>query len=213
MWLFDSYEEADSHPIVQYGDVICRGPEHIRTQYNRLELPDLLRRLGDESFRKEVLVKMGGPEGREAVLGRYQNSIWSRMCAAASRPPESAEETVAIVVRDRKLSRTEGRQTKERDMNDTTEAPAKEKKAKAPKEDKVKTIGGYNLGDKITLLCDKEGKPYGPDNNPKRPGSATSTRFALYKNGMTVEEAITLGVQSGDLIYDVGKMFIKIDPA
>lgn len=99
-------------------------------------------------------------------------------------------------------------------MNDTTAAPAKEpkaKKEKAPKE-KVTKVAGFDLTSKITLLCDKDGKPYGPDNNPKRPGSATSTRFAMYKNGMTVEEAVHLGIQSGDLTYDVGKMFIKIDP-
>jgi hypothetical protein len=46
---------------------------------------------------------------------------------------------------------------------------------------------------------DKEGKPYGADNNPKRPGSKTFDRFVNYKNGMTVAQAMEAGVQAGDL--------------
>jgi hypothetical protein len=48
------------------------------------------------------------------------------------------------------------------------------------------------------------------DKNPKRPGSATHARFELYKNGMTVKEAIDAGIPPGDLDYDNTHEFIKI---
>jgi hypothetical protein len=47
--------------------------------------------------------------------------------------------------------------------------------------------------------------------NPKRAGSAAHGRYALYQDGMTVEEALAAGVTSGDLQYDTAKGFITID--
>jgi len=62
----------------------------------------------------------------------------------------------------------------------------------------------------ITLLADKDGKPYGKDNNPKRQGSKSGERFALYTNGMTVDQAIAAGITRPDLDFDVQKKFISI---
>jgi hypothetical protein len=58
-----------------------------------------------------------------------------------------------------------------------------------------------NADAKITLLA-KE--------NPKRPASDAYKRFAKYKTGMTVGEALKAGVTSGDLAYDVKHEFIRI---
>ena len=62
----------------------------------------------------------------------------------------------------------------------------------------------------IKMLADKDGKPYGADNNPKKAGSATHTRFGLYKDGQTVKEALEAGLTRGDLSYDKDKKFIDI---
>ena len=51
------------------------------------------------------------------------------------------------------------------------------------------------------------------DANPKREGSASHTRFALYKDGMTVKAAKEAGVTPADLGYDEGKAYISITPA
>lgn len=226
MWLFDSWSEADQHPIVQYGDVIVTGPEGILTQYTRLEIPDLLTRLGDAGFRSEVLMSAASPLGWAETMARRTPRMWDMMCALAARPPEDAAEIISVVRRDRKISITERNVRGRKTMNDQTNTEekvaadtAKAKKAakasKEPKEPKEKkeptTVGGFNLTAKITLLCDKDGKPYGPDNNPKRPGSATHERFAKYQNGQTVKEAYLAGVAAGDFGYDVQKQFIKID--
>ena len=57
--------------------------------------------------------------------------------------------------------------------------------------------------------------------NPKRPGSQTRARFALYKDGMTVTEALSLGITSRDIAWDSdtnakrgpdGKGFIELVP-
>lgn len=73
---------------------------------------------------------------------------------------------------------------------------------KPPKPDVPKSFGGYRGEQVISLGFNKDGKQYGPDNNPKRPGSKSAVRFALYKQGMTVKAAIDAGLESGDLVND-----------
>lgn len=199
-WKFDSFEEADQHPLVQYGDVICRGPQHVSNQFTHLELPDYLRRLGDEGLRSEVLVSLREAGARrKEVLGRYEERIWRKMCELSRDPPSDATEIVELIRRDRKLS------IKERAMNATTEAP----KTAAPAAPKREPM--FKEDQKITMLVDKDGKPYGKDNNPKRAGSKSADRFALYKgNGMTVKDAIAAGILMADLKYDSDHKFITI---
>jgi hypothetical protein len=91
------------------------------------------------------------------------------------------------------------------DTTTTTTAP------KPAAEAKPKTVGGYQLGAKITLGKNAEGKTYdGGDNNPKRKGSKSFDKFAKYKDGMTVEQAAAAGVTGADLSWDTKHGFIKI---
>lgn len=48
------------------------------------------------------------------------------------------------------------------------------------------------------------------DGNPKRKGSASYERFALYKNGMTVGKFLEKGGRTADLKWDVSKGFISV---
>ena len=216
MYMFSSLAEADLHPIVQYGDVVCDGPESVLRKYTRMEIPDLLRRLGDEEFRSEVLMKAAGSLGWAEAMNRYSGRVWEKMQECASPPPTDPGEIVSRIVRDRKLSLTESRVKEEKRMSTTEQAETTTAEEKAPKEKKEKatptTIGGFSLASKITMLVDKDGKPYGKDNNPKKAGSKSAVRFEAYGNGgITVEEAYKAGVSSADFAYDVNKGFIKID--
>lgn len=46
--------------------------------------------------------------------------------------------------------------------------------------------------------------------NPKKPGSKTYARFALYKNGMTTAQALSAGVRPADIAWDVKHKFISL---
>lgn len=46
--------------------------------------------------------------------------------------------------------------------------------------------------------------------NPKRPGSASHTRFELYKVNMTVTQAIDAGLTTGDIVHDSSRGFITL---
>lgn len=48
------------------------------------------------------------------------------------------------------------------------------------------------------------------DHNPKR--GASAERFALYRSGMTVEDALKAGVRRADLKWDTQRNFIEIAP-
>lgn len=90
--------------------------------------------------------------------------------------------------------------------NETTEAGAEEKAAKKPA---VPREPKYSETSVIKLLSDKDGKQYGPEHNPKKPGSNSAVRFAKYVDGMTVKEAKEAGLY-GDLTYDVKHNYIEI---
>ena len=60
---------------------------------------------------------------------------------------------------------------------------------------------GVAMDAKIKLLVDE---------NPKREGSAAHGRFANYKDGMTVADALAAGLRTSDLKYDTAHEFIKI---
>lgn len=47
--------------------------------------------------------------------------------------------------------------------------------------------------------------------NPKRPGTASHTRFAAYKVGMTIAEAIKAGVTRADVRWDMARDFITLE--
>lgn len=46
--------------------------------------------------------------------------------------------------------------------------------------------------------------------NPKRKGSASHKRFALYRNGMTVEKFLATGGTRSDLRWDTAHNFITV---
>lgn len=46
--------------------------------------------------------------------------------------------------------------------------------------------------------------------NPKRAGSASHTRFMLYRNGMMVEEYVAAGGRRADILWDMWRGFISL---
>lgn len=78
------------------------------------------------------------------------------------------------------------------------EAAASVEKAAA----KTRGIRGLSESAEITLVA---------ESNPKRPGSKSFERFALYQNGMTQGEALDAGVLTADLIWDSKHGFITIE--
>lgn len=97
----------------------------------------------------------------------------------------------------------------------TIEASASNKPAKVKSDapEGPKLPRGITETQVIRLQSDKDGKQYGAENNPKRPGSKAAVRFALYKDGMTVRQALEAGLDPGDLAYDSNKQFIVLEAA
>ena len=48
------------------------------------------------------------------------------------------------------------------------------------------------------------------ENNPKRKGTLTYERVALYKDGMTVAEYVQAGGRTGDVNHDVEQGYISL---
>lgn len=96
-----------------------------------------------------------------------------------------------------------------------TETPKTEKK-KGPGSTGPKIMRDgkrkFDGDDVITFLTDPEGRKYGPDNNPKRTGSKAHASFALYRDGMTVDDFLKAGGPYTDIVWDEGKSFIAVKP-
>ena len=50
------------------------------------------------------------------------------------------------------------------------------------------------------------------DHNPKKEGSKAFARFALYKDGQTVTEALAVGILAVDLAWDTRRKHIELLP-
>lgn len=193
LWLFDTEQEAEEHPLVQYGDVVCRGPQDVLQRWGLRDLP-LVARLAGENCRRRFEAQAAsliedrtshGQQLRESIA----DQLWPALESAAKRPPALPSKICETVVRDRRMYMESCRMAKKNADAATTE----------PKVAKEKTAAGYPLTAKITLLAEK---------NPKR--GAAGERFAKYQSGMTVDEAVSAGVTPIDISHDVKKGFISI---
>ena len=209
-WLFDDLIAADTHPIVQFGDALCQGPMFLRRLWQPIELVAMAQRLGDERLASAVKDAIASGPKRVA---EYFDRLWNLLVSASKRPPTDPAEILRIVSDDRKKTRVDGvhlrlHPTEEgMEMTDATTGEATE----AKKTKKTKVDGGEKKPTRVPRIPDtsvisfgkdKDGKNYGPDNNPKRPGSQSAARFALYKSGMTVKDALAAGLTRRDLESD-----------
>lgn len=217
-WKFSSWTEAFQHPLIQYGDVICEGPESIHKCWNRIDMPNLLDVLVEPEIRAKILreIKIVGYPNWLTVLDKYRDFIWEKMNGQAAEPPTDPILIVALIVKDRKTPSKERPMAKEQkaaEATENTEATGEAgEAAEKPKTKRTPPVRDPKYKNEmiITLLADKDGNPYGPENNPKREGSASAARFALYQNGQSVEQALAAGLTRGDFDNDTAKKFISI---
>lgn len=214
-WLFGSRDEADLHPLVQYGDALIDGPDSVMEQYNLLNLHELLSVIGDSDLRERVwddFPSRGSvPESRRVQMmsDRHGRHLFDALVSVAEEPPEDPADICRIVTEDRTAILNRGR-NHNMAKNPKT---APENKADAPaekKDEKPSKPPKYADDAKIILLADKEGKKYGKDHNPKRAGSKSAERFALYTDEMTVKSFLDAGGTVADLDHDIKKEFVKI---
>lgn len=109
----------------------------------------------------------------------------------------------------KELSMSDTEQAADTEATEATEATAeaeqtktkKGKAAKAPKEPKLRGRAAKFADDQvIKVLVD----------NPKRAGSKSYERFALYKDGMTVGQAKEAGITLGDIDWDAKHEYISV---
>lgn len=181
-----------------------------------------------------------GERGVKTALREASQEVWSWMLRIARDPPGDPGELIRLIREDRAaiegvvlLSRRSGQpRTDLSDQSPTgvatgevrvmSEAAAekaadqpKEKRGRKPAAEKTPMLKGDRVRDESIIRMKKnaEGVPYGAANNPKRPGSNAATRFAYYRDGMTVAEAKAAGVTASDVRYDTEHNFITLESA
>lgn len=201
VWRFSGAIEASVHPDVQDGDAVIHSKEDIVEQYNALEFPRLLRMLRIEGASAIEMALRRLPPRRKLELMRDNAArVMVALCQVAVDPPHNPDKERLMVEKVKKVAEEKAA------AKTPKETVAKEPKAPAgPRAPK-----GCALTDIITFGKDKAGKEYGPENNPKRPSSQSHARFALYKSGMTVKDALGAGVSTADIAWDVSHNLIVV---
>lgn len=207
-WLFDTVLEADQHPIYQFGDPILASATDLADGMSLHEMAALADTIEDTKLAGELRGPLvaGSEFARKAAIGR----LWESLVKHTPRPPADPKEVIDIIVADRRRTRATGVQVRRTSTMSEAEAAAAttegEKKAHRP----IPKDPKFSETSIIKMLADKDGRPYGAENNPKKAGTATHGRFAKYADGMTVKAALEAGLTRGDLSYDKDKKFIDI---
>lgn len=208
LWRFASLTEADDHPIVQYGDAVVCSPEDVLRTFRDTEMAALAERAGQPRLRDALRAWAPGAASRRDREA-YAEQLWSAMQKSASPPPRDPSEIVRLVREDRVAARSAPQvyrlhPTERRDK--MTDATTTETTKKAPPTRQPKFAGSTV----ISLGTDKEGAKFGPSNNPKKAGSKSAERFALYEDGMTVDQAVEKGITRADIDNDQAKGLITL---
>jgi hypothetical protein len=193
-----SYYDYDNPRIFRdvecgYGDVELHDADDIVKHLAVRECIHVLRSL-DSNEASHLYKALEGKRGqlRRDALFEEVPRIWDFMEKCAEEGSEYQQQTIEEYVTMAKPEPKGGPK------------PAEAKADKKPREKKSQ----FAADQKITMGVDKEGKKYGSGHNPKR-GKAAE-RFAKYKDGMTVKQALDAGLTSGDLNWDTARKLISI---
>lgn len=197
IWIFATKAEARIHPIPQSDDIYAETADQLVSQYGKGHIEVLLKHTEGRDRARLVDAMETWKASKKADINlsnEARDLIWSKVLSLGNPPPKDPAEIVRIIVEDRvslegktlrSLPRDDARSfhvvpqhSKEDSMSD--------KAARAPKIPDTHVISIATEGGK----------------NPKREGTASFDRFAMYKDGMTVKEAKEAGVKAADISYD-----------
>lgn len=205
---------ADMHPITQYGDPIISSADEV---FSNMTVSDMISSAEISAIDPALIRYLRGCDPASKSHRRdAAEMFWESAQKHANPPPADPAAIVAQITEDKLATRKTGVQHRssgaykmsEEQTNSgegqTADAGEKTKRAPIPRDPKYANASIIKMG------ADKDGKPYGADNNPKKAGSASADRFAKYVDGMTCEQAREAGITNGDLDNDVKKGLITI---
>jgi hypothetical protein len=196
---FSTVREAFLHPIVQYGDALICGADDVSAQYNGLERPRLLAKLG---------IPPASTDG----------TAWRLLQQVAEQPPEDYATVRAMVARNRlklrkvkmSVENTEDMANEEQQKTKRARGSRTKNTAQDAAEQRVGEPDGAEeaatavdaaprqpprparapMPDNTVLRYsqDSEGRSWSPDHMPCRPGTARYEKFSRFTDGMTVGE-------------------------
>lgn len=129
------------------------------------------------------------------------NEVFLTKTVIEKPKPEPKPEKTAKPVKKAPAKKAAAPKSESKAETETAPAPAKRKTKKTEAVAAADIRSKFSPDAKIKILVDE---------NPKREGGEAHKRFALYRNGMTVNEALEAGVLRMDLSWDTRHSFIAI---
>lgn len=206
-WAFANMAAARQHAIPQMDDVFANDPQALTDQYGRGHIDELLKFVEgrDRARLVDGIETWRGLRPGSVLMPELRQLVWSKVVAAAKKPPSDPADIIQIIVADREYR--EGRTLRSLPGEDAVSAKLAAESAStrrttmseaSPRAPKIPDNA-------VITITTEEGK------NPKRVDTPSYARFALYKDGMTVAKAKEKGVRAADISYDMAKGFISVD--
>lgn len=210
VWGFRSRGDAYLNVLVQYGDALLTSAEDVLSEYNHSDWPAIYRIATGALPPPELLARIQSSDWRvrRNAMRDTAQTIWGGLLAKAKSPPSDFQQVCELVARARRTDHMAAKKNASGEKTEAKTADATEAK-KAPAEPKFRGPKGAGPNDTIHFGA-KDGKSYGPDNCPKRPGSNAAKMWALYTDGMTVKSALDAGISSEDIAWNIDKGFITL---
>jgi hypothetical protein len=206
VWLFKDRTAAYLHPLVQYGDALLSRPSDVTDEYNDLEWNNLRDMVGlPEWYPQDTMTRRQVREDRETQA----HGILEALVRRAQDAPTDAAEICRRVTEDRRLGTIMAKQKANAPQD--TPAATEEKAPRGGLPPAVRGPKGVPLDAVIRFGADKAGVSYGADNNPKKVGSKTYGRFAMYADGITIQQCLDAGITTADLNYDREHGFVSFE--
>lgn len=207
-WVFGDVAAARLDPIPQMDDVYATSADELVAQYGRGHAGSLLRFAEgrDKSRLTDALETWRTGSAHSALPPEIRELLWSKVSDAARQPLADPAEIVRVVSEDR--AAREGVTLRSLPDSSARSAGDSQKYVTAAKERTMSTERKAKVADTTKISIATEGKK-----NPKREGTPSAARFALYKDGMTVKAAKEAGVKAADISYDSEKGFITLTEA
>lgn len=201
-FLFKDKKDARLNPLTQVTDVFASDAAELLRQYGRDETETLLRFTeGRDRSRLVDALETWRTSRNKDVSCEVKEILWTCVQRIAAKPPSEPTELLRMISEDRVA--LEGLQYRSRPEGDNPATPTKVERVRTMTENTETKAPTKRISNEAVITVVSE-------TNPKREGTPSHERFALYRTGMTAKEAKEAGVRAADISYDLEKGFISV---
>ena len=177
---FEDYEDAFFHPVVQFGDVVVADVEDLWVSYTRYEWRKLMKFAGVRDDQASEALDFLNDYDANKLRRDMAPRIWEALLQKSRPAPRDLAGILAMVAEDRQVERRDYMARKSKEEKEVAKQAAEREMLMD--------------NDRIVFGTNRKGEALSSKNSPHREGTASFERWKLYRNNMTVKQALAAGL-------------------